>query len=206
MDSEKFKNIATGLQSVITCVAIIVGGVWAYYTFRVLGSSTKAQAEIQLLQQQALEQPNLSISISSSYIHEKSKAKYTALIIVELKNEGKRAVEYRDAGIELKLVSPQVNATNGYTNKLNAVIIDEEGTYQTMPDRILRTGQARRLVFPATSLEPDLYLIQFSITYLGMRLEDGQFKESNDANIQAFEQSFVDISSRPFEQSTSGNR
>jgi hypothetical protein len=43
-DHEKFKNVAAGLQSVVTLLGICIGGVWILYTFWALGAGQKAKA------------------------------------------------------------------------------------------------------------------------------------------------------------------
>lgn len=46
MDSEKFKNIMGGVQSLVVSIAFVTGGIWTLVTFDIL--SQKERAEIEL--------------------------------------------------------------------------------------------------------------------------------------------------------------
>jgi hypothetical protein len=46
-DHEKFKNIASGIQSVVVGVGLVVGGIWTAMTFTLLSGMTRAVAESQ---------------------------------------------------------------------------------------------------------------------------------------------------------------
>ena len=59
-----FKDTAAGIQSIITSIAIIVGGGWALFTFWDLGTRYKAQLDIAESEQRLIEQPVLNIDIS----------------------------------------------------------------------------------------------------------------------------------------------
>src|SRR4051794_30702167 len=50
MDHEKFKDLTSGIQSIVLSLAVIVGGLWALYTFWGTKQLQKAQAEILGLQ------------------------------------------------------------------------------------------------------------------------------------------------------------
>ena len=46
MNPEKFNNIASGIQSLLLALAVIIGGVWTLYTFSSLKQVEKAKAEL----------------------------------------------------------------------------------------------------------------------------------------------------------------
>jgi len=46
MDADRFSKFAAGLQSIITALGVIVGGVWVLFTFGYLGMAAKSRAEL----------------------------------------------------------------------------------------------------------------------------------------------------------------
>jgi hypothetical protein len=71
MDADQFNKIAGGLQSIITVLAIVVGGIWVLFTFQYLRTAEKSRAELaelDLKQQETQEafaerQPILAIDL-----------------------------------------------------------------------------------------------------------------------------------------------
>ncbi len=64
-DYEKFKNIASGIQSIIFSIAVIIGGGWTAYSFWALGSVEKARLEIE---KEKYKRPVLDINIDIKLI------------------------------------------------------------------------------------------------------------------------------------------
>ena len=56
-DHDRFKNIASGIQSLIAAAALGVAGVWVVYSFVALKSEQKAKAEIASLEFSARQEP-----------------------------------------------------------------------------------------------------------------------------------------------------
>jgi hypothetical protein len=62
---EAFHHIAVGIQSITLALAVIVGGLWTWYTFRNLASVQRAKAELTKLRLETLEQAIVSITVKA---------------------------------------------------------------------------------------------------------------------------------------------
>jgi hypothetical protein len=193
MNAEEFKNAAAGCQSIATIIAIVTGGFWALFTFNKLGASTRAQAEIQALQQNALQQPNLFIHIDEKAIAGNHSEPKVALIKVTLRNDGKKALEYKNCEVVLSKILTSSNNPFGPAIANRATFVDDDGKRKDMPARVMRAGQSRTLAFAVLVDQPGSYRVEFSTVYSGMDLKDGDFTPSTDVNIASHEQSFMEI-------------
>jgi hypothetical protein len=80
MNADDFSKIASGIQSIVTTIGIVIGGVWVLYTFWDLGSAEKAKLDIANAEQELANQqqePVLSISLKWGKPTEVSKGKYS---------------------------------------------------------------------------------------------------------------------------------
>src|SRR5436305_1913900 len=65
-DHEKFKNVLSGVQSIVLSVAVLVGGIWTTVTFRLLHTTTKAEADLEELNRKLKQQAIVQINIQAS--------------------------------------------------------------------------------------------------------------------------------------------
>lgn len=65
-DHERFRNLAAGVQSSVLAVAVIIGGVWTFYTFDSLRAKSRAEAELVGLEQRIREQGVVSASLQAT--------------------------------------------------------------------------------------------------------------------------------------------
>ena len=86
---ERFKNLASALQSLAMAVAILGGGGWTLYTFWALGTVTRARAETDQLIAENRAKPVLSIVFSVDSLRRNvNSTRKVFLVQVTLKNQG----------------------------------------------------------------------------------------------------------------------
>jgi hypothetical protein len=88
MDHERFKNIASAVQSLVVAIAVVVGGIWSAYTFGVLHSVEQARAQLA-----TASMPALNISIEAAKVKATQKDKRGLLVRVMVENAGNRYIE-----------------------------------------------------------------------------------------------------------------
>lgn len=194
MSPEEFSKIAGGLQSIVTILAILIGGGWALYTFVKLNAVKKARAELAELEQRMVEFPSLSIALTWQSWPERGPGKHCLAVSAALRNDGKRtlklgevqafALQRREAGATGK--APPVRATK-------AEYLDQAGQLQTAAARYLRSGQARTVALVFPDLPAGDYLLQVNAGYAGALLRNGKLVSSKDLTIEAVEQAIVHI-------------
>lgn len=93
-DHERFSKIAAGVQSIIISLAVAIGGLWTFYTFRSLRSVEKAKAE---LEEATFKRAILDIEVNSTLLNgkrarQKSKSgnliPFLVDIVVTISNRG----------------------------------------------------------------------------------------------------------------------
>jgi hypothetical protein len=92
-DHEEFKNIASGIQSLIAALGIIIGGILVVYNFWTLGTTNKARAEIAILEHNAVEQPVLQLDMQPTTVLDPERTGRLISVSVKLRNDGKRIVK-----------------------------------------------------------------------------------------------------------------
>lgn len=94
--SERFKNIAQGVQAIAIVVAIVIGGIWALYQFRTLRAIDKAYADldksraevektrvdVERIQQLLLDRGVINISCKPYYYETENSIRYIGLNLV----------------------------------------------------------------------------------------------------------------------------
>jgi hypothetical protein len=200
LDPESFMNVAAGLQSIVTLLGIIVGGVWVLYTFTAVGTVQKANAEIAALRQSAARQPILQIGLQPKLMPPSPSGTRWLPVSVKLKNDGNSSLVFTAPVLELsKMPSGSAKqSASAKTQRSVAQFIDSNGKLEDMPERFLRAGQARTVVFLIEVLAAGWYLLQITSNYSGAEImdgeivrgeiKDGKFEASEEAEIQAWEQ------------------
>lgn len=90
IDAERFAHVSSGVQNTVLSVAIILGGIWTFATFKSLQQTAKARAEINIMEKQLKEQAafDLDLDATQEYLPE-DPSRYVS-IIVRMKNTGNR--------------------------------------------------------------------------------------------------------------------
>jgi hypothetical protein len=205
LDPDRFSKFASGLQSIAAAIAIVVGGLWVLYTFRELGTVEKSRAELAALdlkqrsteEELAERQPILSIELKWEASGGTADGKRFISMQAKLRNDGKKPVEFRAAEALISRLLQKSGQPDPDVKVLhiNAQVLNNDGSVSGMPERILRTGQARTIAFLTPPLIPGNYLVQVQTIYDGMLLISGEFKRSADEEILAIEQSVVNVAS-----------
>ncbi len=89
-DHEKFKNVAAGVQSIILAVAVLVGGIWTVYLFRILDTKGRALAERHAFELRDREQGVINIDISAKQVSIPGDKGRNIYIDIQVKNLGNR--------------------------------------------------------------------------------------------------------------------
>lgn len=83
---EKIKNFTAIIQNVTLTIALIVGGIWTFYTFSTLGQQEKAKYDL-------IGKPSLNIEIETITTDPLDTNAYSGLIInVNIENKGTRYI------------------------------------------------------------------------------------------------------------------
>jgi hypothetical protein len=90
MSDERFKNIASGIQSLILAFAVVVGGGWTLYRFRSLDEVGKARAEVEQLQRGLRERGILKIEMASEPLSKTATGELLLSVNVTVENTGNR--------------------------------------------------------------------------------------------------------------------
>jgi hypothetical protein len=96
LNHEPFKNVAEGIQSIITSAALIIGGVWAAWRF-VLTREGKALIE-----------PELDIV----FVHQQN-GRWIVELVAVLNNKGKARLQIRNFAFELRYSLPKDDVETG---------------------------------------------------------------------------------------------
>lgn len=193
-DVEKFSKLTAGMQSVITTIGLIVGGAWVAYTFWALSSINKSRAEVTALEQAASAQPVIQMTISSITNSGLPRVKSPRInISVRIENIG-RAFQYTPLRLTAKLMMPQkLQPSPSVSDPINAVarILTPDGRLIQSPQRRLRNGQFRTVVYSVPVRQPGMYLVQIDTRLFQMELENGDFRPAKGIPVDAFEQALV---------------
>lgn len=202
MDHERFKNLASGIQSVAIVIGIAVGGIWALYTFKALGTANRAQAEINKTQAEIseierrnIEQPVLAIEVKGSALTsapDKAKAIY---VEAKFRNDGKRIlnVEFTKPTLLVSRIDKDGRPAGSPSSSTEPGVLNEQGTLEEVGERVLRPNQSRNVPFVVPVSSPGLYLVQIKAIYSGIKLENGALVRSLDEPIQAFTQTIIEV-------------
>lgn len=196
MDLEAFKNLTTGIQSLVIAGATIVAGVWAIYTFNALGTVSRAAAERAELERRSRQEPVLQIDLSARLA---SDASTSGLVLVSaiLKNDGARTLEVKFSPQPILLSKVSIEGGKARFSKPSAgsahVRLANNEQPSQYEQRFLRTGQSRAIPLVVRAPGSGLYLIQFTTIYSGVELKADSTIATNDAEIEAAAQIFVEV-------------
>jgi hypothetical protein len=201
MSPDDFAKLASGVQSIVTILAIVAGGGWAVYTFNRLGTirkaetdATKALAEVEELRHRIQEYPVLSITLGWQSWKDAQGGRYCLGLTVSFKNDGGRALEFGDVEARLlQRLTAGATAKAPPVRRTRAEVLGEDDRLEVMPFRFLRGGQGRSVGMALPDLAPGDYLLQVDALYFGSAIDGTDAKRSRGATIRASEQAIVTI-------------
>jgi hypothetical protein len=196
--SEKFKNIAAGVQSGIIALGVLIGGFWTLYTFSALKASYKADAEIRQLELSNRVQGVIDIEIKAEQVSIPNDTGRSIKIDIQAKNLGNRnlKLELSNHALTVAKVRPD---NEGYlyiewfknppipyldASKLVSRDLKLDNRVAPSPTELLRAGQTEAFPCWFRVEEAGLYLIDFEGALTGEDLkisqqETGQTKQFN---------------------------
>ena len=199
-DVDKYSS---ALQHVVTALGIIVAGIWVLYTFWGQHVIQKANLDVSLaetnikkLDQDAFQQPILSISLNTGPTTESG----DVIAINSLfRNDGKLALKFQDTELILKQIYNEVGSPvdSKKALRVQGETLDENGALVAFPSRILRAGQERNTVFLIPKLIKGTYFVELRAKYWGINIVDGRFEDSSGDGINAIEQTSIVIPANP---------
>jgi hypothetical protein len=218
---EKFKDIAAGIQSYAIVVGVLIGGLWALYTFISLRTKEKAAAELHQfeLRERDFERINreqgvINIEIDAEQVSIPNDSGRNIKVNIQVKNLGNRnlKIDLGDRALAIARVQLEVQPDEearlptdkarlrieGLTVSpipyLNISKLNEPNGYVTAQSfELLRAGQT--VSFPAwLRVEKEgLYLIDFEAALTGQDLEVTQkaFGDPGQATFHSNGQTFI---------------
>jgi hypothetical protein len=171
-----------GIESVVTSVAIVIGGFWVLFTFGALQQRNKAAAELQKLRRELRAEIAVAVEIQARSMDPAQRSHCQLEGAVTLTNMGNEAVEV-DVGSYCPLKLAKVDLQPGRSPAF--ALVGEDHLYRfgsrsalARPIRNirLRPSVAVRYPFVAAVSEPGLYLVEFAI-----RIPEGQRPHLVDA-------------------------
>lgn len=198
MDHEKFKNLASGAQSLAIAIAVVIGGVWTLYTFKALGTVNKARAEIREIEHRSnIEQPVLAIELQAKPVTTGGKNVHLVHVEAKFRNDGKRNLNltFDEPSLTVSKLKLDTNSTEveGEVISREPTLLNADGTLEQVRERALRPSQSRDVPFVVAVPSPGIYLVQIKATYSGLNLEDGKLVPSSDEPIYAYTQTIVEV-------------
>ena len=184
--AEQFNAYASGIQSSIAGLAILVAGIWALYTFWALGSVERSRAETAEIEQKIATEPDLKVDIRWSADRQATQTDQRSVIFsVGTRNDGNQPLDMVRPILHLARLrggQGHTYSTAGQPIALSSQVLGT-ATLTEAPDRILRARQSRTLLFAARGLTPGLYFIQFSTYYFGVDLGTASDTSYNSTSI-----------------------
>jgi hypothetical protein len=164
---EKFKNISSGVQSIVFTIAIIIGGLWTAFTFSTLKTKNKAQAELTDLDlknartKDELAEKGAVVDISLDAKQEMmndGKGFYIS-VLAKIKNAGvKNTLVDLSKAEPLKVYKLSFNA-DGTSYREDPIL---QGDYN-LSSTVLRSGAAIQVPLFVKVQYKGLYVLEFSI-------------------------------------------
>ena len=148
---ERFKNLASGIQSLIVSTAVLVGGGWTLYTFRALHLEKRAQQEL-------FAQAQVNVKVLA---RQESFADCSTCVAadVEITNTGRKNV-FLDYAESPPFSVTQVLFDSDGTSRLGKEIRQPSYLWAS---RVLRSGETVAYPFSVKVADGGMYLVQFRV-------------------------------------------
>jgi len=164
-DHEKFNNIFSGIQSIVICLAFIVGGYWSLHKFDVL-QSEKFRKNVEVIEKES-EKPVLHITIDAKQVTLPEDTSLYILAKIGMQNVGSTSSEvdacyFNDPPITISKINFDENKImqKGWTNQL------QFHPFKNLEPQLHRSvikGSMEYFEFFFLVPEPGLYLLSFDL-------------------------------------------
>ncbi len=159
-DHERFKNILTGLQSIVLTMAILIGGIWTLVTFDALEEAEIAKAQSEKLARELAERRVLNIQMEASQIMLPDDPARYILATVRFENIGKDSEIFYWSENPVNVNKVSLNEESALSMaRTPAVRIDLPGTTGLR----ISAGEVVKKNFLARVREPGLYFVEFEM-------------------------------------------
>ncbi|WP_225759711.1 hypothetical protein [Leclercia sp. Marseille-Q4284] len=201
---DKSNNFLSGIHYVVISVAIIIGGVWALYTFNALQMASnaelqlnKANEELKQIKEQIKGTDSSSIAINVTPL----KTQLGMIVNVTIKNNGKRPLSFdtsKGAVIIYKVSAngDKVEQSESFMPNLYTVLRDKEGDPESKSKSLSKThvliGAEKTLSYIVGLKKTGVYYITFRST------PDDNFDGEdlkNNKPVEWFASTYVEITS-----------
>ncbi len=180
MTIEQFATLMNGVQSVLTSLALLVGGGWALYTFSALGQITrsraelqrleleqrKTEAEIRKLQQEAKVGAVIEISIKLARQSLPNDSSPYVSAVVQIENKGNRntRLDYGESRKPLMVFAVRFNNDGAleYVEQSAYPVPVGRSPNAASPSILVRAGGRETIPFFFRVSSPGLYLVVFT--------------------------------------------
>jgi hypothetical protein len=149
-DHEQFKNVTAGVQSTVITVAILLGGIWSFYTFSALGSVERAKAEL-------FKQAIVDVEIEAKQEWLANDSSLYIFANVKVMNRGNRNASYMFTGAKLTVTK------SGFDQRGASLLGEKIAELPTIGNGVLRIGATRTAPVVVKVPTPGLYYLSFDM-------------------------------------------
>lgn len=177
---EGFKDVASGVQSIVFTLSIVVVGAWTIYTFDALNARDRAQAELTETQQRIRELGIVTVELSAQAERLPSNEDYYVRVTATIKNLGNRAMRL-DLGERVVAATKVVHDGDTYRavgpisrSGLITFIDVDQSAIGALAYTLLDSEESQSLEFWLLVDGPGLYLVEFRALTTGADEERNQ--------------------------------
>jgi len=163
---ERFSNLASGINSLVLAIAVLVGGIWTIYIFDAELKVENAEARLQAIQREIDVAANLTISMSGSAIADsKNNGKSFIALEVRVENSGNRSTTLHFDNWPVR--AAKISSREGLHFEIGTpvlvplLMINSEGEQWRPGGKEVSSGSVEFLNFIIPIQEPGIYLLTF---------------------------------------------
>lgn len=170
---EKFKNIASGLQSIFIIITFAIGGIWTIYTFDVLSARDRAKVELKEIEKNLHQQAVVNVDLSIKQVDLSIDNKRYINITANIENTGNRStrLELGDRVIAVIKINYDSDGELVVENIIHSPVLafadETQANFWSLPYTIIDSGETRKFPFFIQVGSPGIYLIGFQAIYSG---------------------------------------
>ena len=168
-DHERFKNISSGVQSLVIACAVVIGGVWTAYVFDAQLSVENARAQLQKLQTELSRRPVLDFELSAKQISVTGEDDApNVFVTITIRNSGNSdtRINWEPSPIFYGKIQsfndPDYTIKSASTSKL--YVINESGGLNYIEGTGVRVGEKKQYQALFRTEGPGVYLITFRVS------------------------------------------
>lgn len=143
MSIEDLKNLAAAFQSVVLAIGVLVGGVWAIYRFRTLGTIEKARAELEKAKRELSCRGLIEIKLDPSLLPASDGSGNYILVAITAKNigTGTEVILWQTSKVMATRVVYGANGILRLTDRADGInpLVDGELVFSTIHPAMTKT-------------------------------------------------------------------